>query len=203
MCGYGNTYAGSPNQICGGDGNWGETRLAVWRQVDCSAGRGDNHIESGGYTWRTLDGADPAGANGGAPNNGCQIIDADGDGYVRDNGPTSSGDGTGSNYLPLPVGWVVAPNDADSIAVIAAHGWGAESVVLADGSAWQSQNAPPAGTLFVDESGSGNRLVTCEVGTVTTGEAQGNSLVGDSCPVASGSTYTVTDCNLRVLARCR
>ena len=27
----GTTYAGTPNEICGGDGNWGQTDLEVWR----------------------------------------------------------------------------------------------------------------------------------------------------------------------------
>ena len=30
-CDQGSTYAGSPNQICGGEYNWGETQLEVWR----------------------------------------------------------------------------------------------------------------------------------------------------------------------------
>ena len=38
------------------------------------AGRGDQYIEHGGYTWRTLDGADPQGGRNGAPNGGCQRI---------------------------------------------------------------------------------------------------------------------------------
>ena len=124
---------------------------------DCAAGRGDQYIEHGGYTWRTLDGADPQGPWNGAPNFGCQ----------RSN-----------NYLPLPAGWVLAPNDATSIAVVAAHGWSTYCPVLADGTSWGSANA--AGTSWGSPGGScgSDRLAT------------------------SGGTYTVTACRQRVLARC-
>ncbi len=33
-CTQGSTYTGSPGQICGGDGDWGETELEVWRLID-------------------------------------------------------------------------------------------------------------------------------------------------------------------------
>ena len=129
------------------------------------AGRGDQYIEHGGYTWRTLDGADPQGPWNGAPNGGCQA------------GGSYTGSGTvpfsEPNYLPLPAGWVLAPNDATSIAVVAAHGWGTFCAVLADGTAWESGNSMAPGV----HCGS-DRLAT------------------------SGGTYTVTACNLRVLARC-
>eukprot|EP01045_Picozoa_sp_COSAG04_P009346 COSAG04_NODE_538_length_12896_cov_41.168243_11_plen_171_part_00 len=157
-------------------------------QVDCSAGRGDHYIEHGGYTWRTLDGADPQGGDHGAPNGGCQ--------------------GT-SNYLALPAGWVLAPNDATSIAVVAAHGWSTYDLVVADGTCWYSANyGGDAGDSCGSSSGehvraAGNHLATCQAGTVTTGtDFDANSLVGDSCPVTSGGTYTVSTCNARVLARC-
>ena len=120
----------------------------------CVAGRGDQYIEHGGYTWRTLDGADPQGGEYGAPNRGCQ-------------GP--------SNYLALPAGWVLAPNDATSIAVVAAHRWSTSCPVLADGTSWNSANG---GSRAGDGCGAGNRLATC------------------------GGTYTVTGCRFRVLARC-
>ena len=77
------------------------------------------------------------------------------------------------NYLPLPAGWVLAPNDATSIAVVAAHGWSTGCAVLADGSSWASgNNGSPGGN--------------CGSGYLAT----------------SGGTYTVTDCPLRGLARC-
>ena len=132
--------------------------------AECVAGRGDQYIEHGGYTWRTLDGADPQGPWNGAPNAGCQCTDVDSDWECT---------GGGNNYLPLPAGWVLAPNDATSIAVVAAHGWSTGCAVLADGTAWYSANWGTAG----DSCGS-NSLAT------------------------SGGTYTVTNCYSRVLARC-
>ena len=141
-----------------------DTALLCLQEDPCVAGRGDQYIEHGGYTWRTLDGADPQGGNRGAPNNGCQCIDTD---------STHRCTGGGNNYLPLPAGWVLAPNDATSIAVVAAHGWSTQCPVLADGTAWVSANWGSAG-----------------------------GSPGDSCPVTSGSTYTVVNCQGRVLARC-
>jgi hypothetical protein len=35
-CDQGDTYAGSPNEACGGKWNWGPTDLKVWIPVDCS-----------------------------------------------------------------------------------------------------------------------------------------------------------------------
>merc|ERR1712216_504706 len=32
-CLQGTVYTGSPNQVCGGQYNWGETRLQVWRRA--------------------------------------------------------------------------------------------------------------------------------------------------------------------------
>ena len=131
------------------------------------AGRGDQYIEHGGYTWRTLDGADPAGPRDGAPNAGCQCTD----------GASSCP----SNYLPLPAGWVLAPNDATSIAVVAAHGWSTQCPVLADGTGWQSAN----------------------------GIAGAGGSCGSGMLATSGGTYTVADCScshtcvsMRVLTRC-
>eukprot|EP01046_Picozoa_sp_COSAG06_P007140 COSAG06_NODE_344_length_17074_cov_116.626510_19_plen_166_part_00 len=33
VCDQGDTYSGSPDQICGGANNWGETRVVVWRRA--------------------------------------------------------------------------------------------------------------------------------------------------------------------------
>ena len=130
---------------------------------DCAVGRGSQYIEHGGYTWRTLDGAAPQGVINGAPNRGCQCTDG--------------GHSCPSNYLPLPAGWVLAPNDATSIAVVAAHRWSTLCAILADGTAWGSANE---GSRAGDScwGGGSNRLAT------------------------SGGTYTVVDCRSRVLARC-
>ena len=140
-----------------------DTSFPCLPQVDCVTGRGDHYIEHGGYTWRTLDGADPQGERYGAPNGGCQQECTE---YRDDGWCTTRGD---DNYLPLPAGWVLAPNDATSIAVVAAHGWSTNCPVLADGTAWWS--------------GSGNSCGSDKLAT-------------------SGGTYTVANCNLRVLARC-
>eukprot|EP01045_Picozoa_sp_COSAG04_P003256 COSAG04_NODE_131_length_24280_cov_40.563418_1_plen_156_part_00 len=143
-------------------------------QDSCVAGRGDHYIEHGGYTWRTLDGADPQGGFLGAPNGGCQCEDQNGDGTVNSLDCPS-------NYLPLPAGWVLAPNDATSIAVVAAHGWSTQCPVLADGTAWVSANhwsgVSPGDACWDYSSG---QLAT------------------------SGGTYTVRHCyrRMRVLARC-
>ena len=98
-------------------------------QVDCSVGRGNNYIEHGGYPWRTLAGADPQGPWNRAPNDGCQ------------RGPWTGSEFSPANYLPLPAGWVLAPNDATSVAVVAAHGWSTSSMVLADGVACYTSNS--------------------------------------------------------------
>ena len=131
------------------------------------AGRGDQYNEYEGYTWRTLDGADPQGGGGDAPNNGCQNP------YENPEHPHNNYRRYQDNYLPLPAGWVLAPNDATSIAVVAAHGWSAQCAVLADGTAWRS-------------------------GAVS---SSGGSCGSDKL-ATSGGTYTVTDCRRRVLARC-
>ena len=137
----------------------------------CVAGRGDHYIEYGGYTWRTLDGADPEGTKYGAPNGGCQVIPGQ---------ASRKSNKSPSNYLPLPAGWVVAPNDATSNAVVAAHGWSTDCVVLADGRTRRSGNT---------------------VGTP--GDRCGYS--GTNYLATSGGTYTVarcTDGSMRVLTRC-
>ena len=142
--------------------------------VDCSVGSGDHYIEHGGYTWRTLDSADPAGPISGAPNGGCQRIGSCGGGCT-DGEP---------NFLPLPAGWMVAPNDAasDSVAVIAAHGWSTACAVLADGTAWAS--------IAHSWRDAGDQ---CGVYGVHGGA---------STLVESNDTYTVKECRFRVLARC-
>ena len=32
-CNQGTTYAGEPNDACGGSGNWGATEMEVWYRV--------------------------------------------------------------------------------------------------------------------------------------------------------------------------
>ena len=117
-----------------------------------------------GAAYRTLDDAQPEGLDGGDPNRGCQ---ADSDGWGS------------TNFLPVPPGYVLAPNDADTLAVIAAHSWSTHCAVLADGTAWWATNqlsGYPAGSDCYND--------------------QGPFLVNE------GGTYTVAWCTMRVLARC-
>ena len=73
----------------------------------------------------------------------------------------------------------LAPPDADTIAVIAAHGWSTNCAVAADGGAWWSASD----TRYTP----GER---CEHG-------------GYDQLASSGGSHTVTRCPLRVLARCK
>ena len=113
---------------------------------------GGNVIEYNGYFYRTLDGANPAGSSSsGEPTSGCQ----------RD-------------LMPVPSGFSLAPNDADSIAVTTAHGWNTHVLVFADGVGfWTDNGVSDAGTQY---TGSGL--------------------------TQSGDTYKVNFCSGRVLARC-
>ena len=115
---------------------------------------GSHGVVYNGAAYRTLDDAPPEGLEDGAPNWGCQ--------------------GT-SNYLPLPAGYVLAPNDADSRAVVLAHRWSTSAVVLADGDSWWTSDGYSSGYSGLLNSGN---LVT------------------------DGATHTVNHCYQRVLARC-
>ena len=109
----------------------------------CHAGMGSHGVVYKGAAYRTLDGASPADTD----SDGCQCTDAT---YPYD---------CPSNWLAVPEGWSLAPHDDDSIATVAAHGWGASCLALADGSAWVSANYnPPGGSCGLED------LVTCEAG---------------------------------------
>ena len=130
--------------------------------------------------YRTLDDAPAKGGKLDNPNRGCQCSDfgANGEGWDNCLRPETT------NYLPLPPGYELAPNDADSVAVIAAHGWSTTCLVLADGSAWKTANR---GKL------AGEKCVLSHRNSLAVGSAAGaGGVVG----------YSVTQCNLRVLARC-
>ena len=139
--------------------------------AQCAAGMGSHGVVYNGAAYRTLDDAPPEGGRDGDPNGGCQCTD-----WSPSTGRCTGG---GNNYLPLPAGWVLAPNDATSIAVVAAHGWSTSSLVLADGVACYTSNS------------SSHSPGTCPF----TGP-QHHYLA------TSGGTYTVTACHRRVLARC-
>ena len=47
----------------------------------------------------------------------------------------------GEHYLPPPPGYALAPPDADTITVIATHGWSTVCAVTAYGGAWWSANS--------------------------------------------------------------
>ena len=59
------------------------------QEVDCSVDRGNHYLVYGGYTWRTLDGASPAGGCGGR----CYQSHYDG----------------GDWFMPVPAGWEITP----------------------------------------------------------------------------------------------
>eukprot|EP01045_Picozoa_sp_COSAG04_P004058 COSAG04_NODE_172_length_21594_cov_14.638614_17_plen_489_part_00 len=130
----------------------------------CAAGMGSHGVVYNGAAYRTLDDAPPEGGWEGDPNGGCQRIDP----WTDNEQP---------NYLPLPPGYALAPPDADTIAVIAAHGWSTGCAVTADGAGWASGDAYSWNTPG-DRCGSGNYLAS------------------------SGGSHTVAGCNMRVLARC-
>ena len=131
---------------------------------------GSHGVVYNGAAYRTLDDAPPEGGRSGDPNRGCQNPCNDG----RDSGYCSWSNRGEPNYLPLPPGYALAPPDADTIAVIAAHGWSTDCAVTADGAAWWSANN---GYVPGDRCGSDDLA-------------------------SSGGSHTVTACWRRVLARC-
>ena len=167
----------------------------------CEAGRGNHYIERDGYTWRMLDGANPYGPAapevlGGTSYGGCQW-EAGGDwqGYGGDYLHSYSG----ANYLPLPAGWVLAPNDDTSRAVVADHGWTTQCGVLADGTAWVSANGESAG----DELDAGDECGSAAYYGADIWDMP-DVCPNNNCLATSGGRYTVTHCysQLRVLIRC-
>ena len=45
-----------------------------------------------------------------------------------------------SGYIALPPGWSIAPDNADSIAVISSYRWGTHRMVLSDGASYWTLN---------------------------------------------------------------
>jgi hypothetical protein len=171
--------------------------LAVLLQLDCSVGRGDHYIEYGGYTYRTLDGADPEGTDGdsGEPGNGCQF-------HIDSNG----------GFLPLPAGWELAPEDTDSKVIIRTNGWNTHGLIVTTGSyyrCWHSANNgyyssygySCCGSLFSS---------SCEECYDSCGEERihpdcsvlGCSVLQTSSDPSGILQYTAVGCNSRVLIRC-
>jgi hypothetical protein len=87
--------------------------------------------------------------------------------------PGSTAHNCQTGYLPLDAGYVIAPDDADSIAVIAAHGWDTEGVVVASGNVYLTTNYGTPGSY----AGGGNLLT-------------------------SGSTYKPGICIMQILQVC-
>jgi hypothetical protein len=68
-------------------------------------------------------------------------------------------------YLPLDAGYVIAPDDADSKAVITAYPWNTAAVIVGTGNAYKGANFATAGTLFgsgyLHKRGSGYKTSLC------------------------------------------
>ena len=76
--------------------------------------------------------------------------------------PSDSSTGTQSGTIALPAGWAVAPEDSASIAVVAAHAWGSDFLVLAGGDGYftplgadAATNHPP-GSQYASPSQDGS-----------------------------------------------
>lgn len=145
--------------------------------AQCAAGMGSHGVVYNGTAYRTLDDAPPEGGHFGPPNDGCQRICtqyytySDGTRLCRTREP---------NPLPLPPGYALAPPDADTITVIAAHGWSTGCAVTADGAAWHSANHAQYGGTPGDRCGYGYKLARDDM----------------------YSGYDMKTCEMRVLARC-
>eukprot|EP01045_Picozoa_sp_COSAG04_P015137 COSAG04_NODE_1177_length_7916_cov_13.807599_6_plen_730_part_00 len=149
--------------------------------AQCVAGMGSHGVVYKGTAYRTLDDAPPEGEYRGDPNGGCQRICTE---YYDHDGTSFCLTWGEPNYLPLPPGYALAPPDAHTIAVIAAHGWSTLCAVTADGEAWYSANW----------------------GDMANYDGDDYTLAGSSCGsdslASSGGSHTVTWCESRVLARC-
>jgi hypothetical protein len=165
-------------------------------------------VEHGGYTWRTLDGADPAGGDEEECTYlscfyGCQCTPRSGIGdwtWIYGDLDTCP-----SNHLPLPGGWVLAPNDATSIDVIATNHWSTDCSILADGTGWNTARiGSAAGEPCGGSSGYSTELhEDCdENGNWVYGPMGWFNVWVLPTLATSGDTYTVTACNSRVLIRC-
>jgi hypothetical protein len=70
-------------------------------------------------------------------------------------------------YLPLDSGYVIAPDDADSIAVITAYPWSTDVVIVASGNGYNGANYAIPGDLYqtslLSTSGSTYKAVSCSM----------------------------------------
>ena len=133
-----------------------------------------NHI------YRVLDDADPRGDGYALPNLGCQCLD--------DRDGRSSTDSCPSNWLALPDGWSIAPNDADSQAVVGAWDWSTDCAVLSDGRAYNTGER--------DEPG-------CDPLHEHCGDFEGEPCGGGSdYLISAAGEHTVRRCRARILIKC-
>ena len=98
--------------------------------------------------------------------------------------PTDSAtQGCQSNYLPLPYGWSIAQDNADSISVISTYAWGTDLMVLSDGAQYY--------TSFAGQAGQSRQWCsTCGNGPSPLGQQAGDN---------GNVLYAVTACARRVL----
>eukprot|EP01043_Picozoa_sp_COSAG02_P039874 COSAG02_NODE_3182_length_7215_cov_20.148539_2_plen_323_part_00 len=164
-------------------------RRTVLLQLDCSVGRGNHFYERNGYTYRTLDGADPFGPAEGPPNAGCQCTD---DCCTDANDQQAQG----NNYLPLPAGWELAPGGDASKSVIRSCGWSAQCITLGDSTTWGSYNSRIEWCNDVANDACFDDY--CSHGTNDCTEPQEPQVL----LARLDGMYTVTACHSRVLARC-
>ena len=166
------------------DGYFG---LACDVPPSCQLAMGEHAVVSNGSVYRTLDGAPADGAWDAAPNAGCQCEDFAGAGQ-------HSASDCPSGFALVPEGFGLAPNSAESRAVVAAHAWGTTCLVLADGSSWNTQNAERMGAFGAGER-CGKVGVNHLVSKVSKGDERKN-------PKLRRAYYTVSGCSRRVLAKC-
>ena len=100
--------------------------------------------------------------------------------------PTDSDtQGCQSQYLPLPSGWSIAPDNADSLSVISRYPWGTDLMVLSNGAQYYTYNSRYSG-----QAGQSRPWYCCSDGPTPLG--QQTSYNGEVL-------YAVTSCARRIL----
>jgi len=92
--------------------------------------------------------------------------------------------GCQDNYLPLPAGWEISPQDSGAIAVTAAHPWGTHLIVYADGRQRYTLNDD-----YYDSPGEERTWFCCSDGATALGTS------------SDGTKYKVNNCFRRILIR--
>ena len=118
------------------------------------------------------------------------------------------------NYsLPLPLGWVLAADNADSRYIIGAYRWGTDAMVVANGygysgSYWAvtAQDPQPRlpgtyhGSLFLITSGSTYKTINCGIGGYLLILISKSGSACTACP-AGESEIPGRDCGTRLCER--